>query len=163
MKTAKEILKQTSHTIQSVPENTVIQDVISQMVQNKIGAMLVKEGEKFVGIWTERDLFRIILEPGFDLKTSTVGQYMNRNIVTAPSDTGIEKLQEMFLGLFTRHILITQGKTYLGLLSIGDVMRAELLEKDREIKSLNQIAGWAYYENWGWHHKYQHKKDASKE
>jgi CBS domain-containing protein len=163
MKTAEDILKGKSQKIVYVPENTVIQDVISQMVQQKIGAMLVKKEGQYVGIWTERDLLRNSLEPKFDLKTSTIGEYMDTKIVSAPGDTTIEKLQDMYLGLFIRHILIIRGLSYLGLLSIGDVLRALLLEKDKEIKELNQIAGWEYYENWGWHCQYQQKEDSSKE
>jgi len=55
----------------------------------------------------------------------------------------------MFLGLFIRHLLITQGRKTVGLLSIGDVMRAGLLEKDTQIRDLTAMASWEYYENWG--------------
>jgi len=162
MKTAKDILKEKRHEMVYVPENTVIQDVISQMLQHKIGAMLVKKDDQFIGIWTERDLLRNCLDPKFDLKTSTIGEYMDPKIVSAPVDTPIEKLQDMYLGLFIRHILIIRGLSYIGLLSIGDILRALLLEKDKEIKELNKIAGWEYYENWGWHHQYQEKKSQQK-
>jgi len=162
MKTAEDILKGKSQKMVYVPENTLIKDVISQMVQHKIGAMLVKKEDQFVGIWTERDLMSNCLDPTFDLETSKVGQYMDTKIVSAPVDTPIEKLQDMFLGLFTRHILIIRGLSTLGLLSIGDILRANLLEKDKKIKSLNQIAGWEYYENWGWHCRYLQDKDSKK-
>lgn len=159
MNTAEDILKEKNHKIVYVPEDTVIEDVISQMRHHKIGAMLVKRDEQFVGIWTERDLLRNSLEPKFDLKKNTIGEYMDTKLVSAPADTPIEKLQDMYLGLFIRHILIVRGLSYIGLLSIGDILRALLLEKDKEIKELNEIANWEYYENWGWHRKYQQKKD----
>ncbi|WP_321492902.1 CBS domain-containing protein [uncultured Desulfobacter sp.] len=82
---------------------------------------------------------------------------MDTNIVSAPADTSIEKLQDMYLGLFVRHILIVRDQACLGLLSIGDILRALMVEKDEEIRKLNRIASWEYYENWGWHHKYQKK------
>lgn len=163
MKTAEDILKEKTAKMVFVAEDTVIKDVVSQMVQHKIGAMLVKKNGHFIGIWAERDLMCNCLEPGFDLNTSTVGEYMNRTIVYAQADTPIEKLQEMYLGLFIRHILIVRDQTYLGLLSMGDILRALLLEKDKEIKKLNKIASWEYYENWGWHHKYQQKQDSQQE
>jgi len=78
---------------------------------------------------------------------------MTTRLFTAPVDTPILKLQEMFLGLFTRHILITQGRKTVGLLSIGDVMRAGLLEKDTQIRDLTAMSSWEYYENWGWDRK----------
>jgi len=59
----------------------------------------------------------------------------------------------MFLGLFIRHILVEKDGDYIGLLSIGDVLRASLVAKDLQIKGLNAIGGWEYYENWGWPRK----------
>jgi len=58
------------------------------------------------------------------------------------------KLEEMFLGLFLRHILIEKDGEYIGMLSIGDVLRAGLLEKDRQFKEINDFVSWDYYENW---------------
>lgn len=162
MNTAEDILKGKNRKMIFVLEDTVIKDVISQMMQDKIGAMLIKRDEIFVGIWTEGDLLRNILDPGFDLKKSTIGEYMDTKIVSAPADTPIEKLQEMYLGLFVRHILIIRGLSYVGLLSIGDILRASLLEKDKEIKRLDKIANWEYYENWGWHREYQQRRDVTK-
>ena len=52
-----------------------------------------------------------------------------------------------------RHILVEREGNYIGILSIGDVVRASLLEKDRQIKELNALASWEYYENWGWDRK----------
>ncbi len=78
---------------------------------------------------------------------------MANEICTVPDTTPILKLQELFLGLFTRHILITRQDKPVGLLSMGDVLRASLLEKDAQIKDLNAVASWEYYENWGWDRK----------
>jgi hypothetical protein len=64
----------------------------------------------------------------------------------------------MFLGLFVRHILVTRKRETIGLLSIGDVMRASLLEKDLELRKLTAIASWEYYENWGWERKWKPPK-----
>jgi signal-transduction protein with cAMP-binding, CBS, and nucleotidyltransferase domain len=78
---------------------------------------------------------------------------MTTPLYTAAYSTSILKIKEMFLGLFIRHILVEKDGVYIGLLSIGDVLRASLIEQDRQIKSLNKIASWEYYENWRWHHK----------
>jgi hypothetical protein len=54
----------------------------------------------------------------------------------------------MFLGLFLRHILIEKDGEYIGMLSIGDVLRADLLEKDRRFKDIKDFVSSDYYENW---------------
>ena len=110
--------------------------------------MLVTQNEQIKGIWTERDFLRNTLEPGFDPKTARIGDYMETDLKSAAHDAPVIKLQEKFLGLYIRHILVKKKKKYIGMLSIGDVIRASLVSKDDEIKNLNKIASWEYYENW---------------
>ncbi len=153
MKTAGDILTDKNRDMVTVRPEQTLREALERMQVNRIGAILVKRAEKIVGIWTERDLARDILKRGFDIDTAIVENYMSTRLYTAPDDTPILKLQEMFLGLFIRHILITQRRRTVGLLSIGDVMRASLLEKDAQIKDLTAMASWDYYENWGWDRK----------
>jgi len=153
MKTAGDILSDKKRDMVSVRPEQTIREALERMQVNRIGAVLVKRADKIVGIWTERDLARDILKPGFNIDTAKVEDHMTTRLFTAPVDTPILKLQEMFLGLFTRHILITQGRKTVGLLSIGDVMRAGLLEKDTQIRDLTAMSSWEYYENWGWDRK----------
>lgn len=153
MKTAGDILNDKKRDMVTVRPEQTIREALERMQAHRIGAVLVKRGEKIVGIWSERDLARDILKRGFDIDTAIVENYMSTRLYTAPEDTPILKLQEMFLGLFIRHILITHRRKTVGLLSIGDVMRASLLEKETQIRDLNAMASWEYYENWGWDRK----------
>ena len=153
MKTAGDILNDKKRDMVVVRPEQTIREALEHMQVNRIGAILVKRGDKIVGIWTERDLARDILKRGFDIDTAKVGDHMTTRLYTAPDDTPLLKLQEMFLGLFIRHILITQRRKTIGLLSIGDVMRASLLDKDTQIRDLTAMASWEYYENWGWDRK----------
>jgi len=59
-------------------------------------------------------------------------------------------LMDQFLGRHLRHLLIKKGGKFIGVLSIGDVMRATLSAKDNELKQLNAMVSWDYYENWKW-------------
>lgn len=149
MKTAQDILEEKKRPkMVTIPEDITIYEAIAYMVKNKIGAMLISNGDTIKGIWTERDYLRNTIETGFDPKTAIIGDYMQTDLISAEYDTPIIKLQEKFLGLFIRHILIKKKKKYIGMLSVGDVIRASLLAKDNEIKDLNKIASWEYYENW---------------
>lgn len=153
MQTAEDILKEKKRDMITASPDQTVRAVLEIMHADRIGAMLVKRADRIVGIWTERDLARDILTPGFDIDTAKVGDHMTTKLYTAPHDTPILKLQEMFLGLFVRHILIVQKRKTVGLLSIGDVLRASLLEKDHQIRELTAVASWEYYENWGWDRK----------
>lgn len=132
----------------TISHDATIFEAIQKMVKYKIGAMLVAQKDQIKGIWTERDLLSNILEPGFDPKTAKIRDYMITDLKFVPHDTPIIKLEELFLGLFIRHILIKKKRKYIGMLSIGDVIRASLISKDDEIKNLNKLASWEYYENW---------------
>ena len=158
MKTAEDILLEKKRDMITMGPDQTVREALELMQTHRIGGILVKRGEKIVGIWTERDLARNILTSGFDINTARVGDYMTTKLFTAPYNTPIIKLEEMFIGLFVRHILITRKRETVGLLSIGDVMRASLLEKDLELHKLTARASWEYYENWGWERVYKPPK-----
>ena len=148
--TAQDLLDQKQSAMVTVSHDTIIKDAIQSMVTSKVGAILVTKNQEIVGIWTERDLLRNSLTPDFDLDRSRIESYMVAPVIGVPSDTPLIKLEEMFVGLYIRHILVTKDGKPAGLLSIGDVMRASLLNQDQKIKELNRMVSWEYYENWGW-------------
>lgn len=154
MKTAEDILKDKSggQKIGVSPRHTIAEAIRTMNAAN-VGAVLIEDGDDVVGIWTERDLLRSMGTPGFDPRTAVIGDYMKTRLHCAAHDTPLLQLEEMFLGLFIRHIVIKKEGNFAGLLSIGDVLRASLLEKAAELKKLNKIASWNYYENWGWDRK----------
>jgi len=153
MKTAWEILQEKGDTMFSVTPDTTIFDALQTMVEKNIGAILIKEGDKIVGIWTERDLMRNVAKPDFDPKSARIVDHMTRNLMSAPFTATVYNLKDIFLGKRLRHLLIEKDGKYIGLLSAGDVMRASLQEKDQELHSLNAIMNWDYYENWKWRKK----------
>ena len=148
MITAEDILKDKQREIVSISWDRTVYQACCKMVDNKIGAILVKKNEEYVGIWSERDMLRNITSEGFDPKKAKVGDYMTSPLRTASYSTRIYKLEEMFLGLFLRHLIIEKEGEYIGMLSIGDVLRAGLLEKDRQFKDISDFVSWDYYENW---------------
>lgn len=154
MKTAEDILKDKPRRPKiCVSPRQTIAEAIRVMNDANVGAILIEDGADVVGIWTERDLLRSMGAAGFDPKTALIGDHMKTRLHSAAHDTPLIQLEEMFLGLFIRHIVIMREDNFAGLLSIGDVLRASLLEKEAELKKLNKIASWNYYENWGWDRK----------
>ena len=153
MNTAEDIVKDKNQQILSVSFDETVQNVCQFMVRNNIGAVVVERNNEFVGIWTERDLLRNITKEGFDPQSAKVGDFMSSPLRTAPHDTPTHKLEEMFLGLFVRRLVIEKEGHIIGFISIGDVLRASLLEKDRQFKQINSLVSWDYYENWKWGRK----------
>jgi len=153
LKTAEDIILDKNNEIVHVTKTQTIAEAIDLMNANKIGAILVKEGDDLVGIWTERDYLRGSSNLAFDPRNAQIGDHMTSPLHFAAHDATLTELEEMFLGLFVRHIPVKKDNRFLGMVSIGDVLRANLLAKDRQIKELNSMASWQYYENWGWDKK----------
>jgi CBS domain-containing protein len=153
MRTAEDILNEKKRDMVWVKVDQTVFDAVRVMVDNAIGAVLIRNEGRMVGIFSERDLLRNTVNPDFNPKLARVRDYMSTPLHCASHDTPLIKLYEKFLGLFIRHILIMKDDRQLGMLSIGDVMRASLLEQDKQIKELNAIASWEYYEDWGWDRK----------
>ncbi len=150
MKTAEDLLAGKSRDLLTIQGDKTILQACRLMVDNKIGAVLVEEGEKVVGIWTERDLLRNILVVGFDPETARIRTYMTSPLRSVPHDATLPQLEDMILGLRIRHILVEKNGRYIGVLSIGDVLRANLIDKDKKIKELHSAVSWQYYEDWKW-------------
>jgi len=148
MKTAEDIVNDKQRDIVCISWDQTVHQTCRKMIERKIGAIVIKKNDKFVGIWSERDLLRNICNEGFDPLTARVSDYMSAPLQSAPHSTRIHKLEEMFLGLFLRHLMIEKDDKYIGMLSIGDVLRASLLDKDRQFRDLNEFVSWDFHENW---------------
>ena len=153
MKTAADIIRDNSREMVCIDHGRTVADAVRRMVDQKIGAILVRREGRLVGIYTERDLLRNMGVSGFDPGAATIGDHMSAPLHTIAHDTTLIKLTDCFLGLYIRHIVVERAGEPIGMLSIGDVLRATLLDQDEKIKELNAIASWEYYENWGWGRK----------
>ncbi|MFQ5649102.1 MAG: cyclic nucleotide-binding/CBS domain-containing protein [bacterium] len=150
MKTAEDILMEKNRDMICVSPETTIQEALQTMIERKIGAILIKEGGKLVGIWTERDLMRNVVAPGFDVTTARIGHHMTKDLFAVQHTASLYNLKDQFLGRRLRHLLVEKEGEYIGILSAGDVMKATLDEKSQELEQLNAIVKWDYYEDWKW-------------
>jgi len=147
-RTARDILKEKGGHLVTVNADATVFQAVTVMTQNRVGAVVVVKEEKIVGIWTERDLMFRVLEEGFDAKTARLNDNMSVNLITANVEEHAFQLYDKFLGRRIRHLLIEDGGEIIGLLSVGDVMKANLQEKSEEVDELNHMVSLEYYENW---------------
>ncbi len=147
-KTAESILKEVGSHIVSVAPQAIIYDALSLMVKEKVGAVVVMEGEKAIGIWTERDLLRNSLEDGFDIQKTIISDKMSRSLHFFPHDTTSAKMIDKCLGLHFRHLLIEKHGVFLGLLSLRDILRNFLRERAEVMEQEENQLKWDYYEEW---------------
>lgn len=148
MFTAEDILNQKDVRMISCTPDTQIKDALKIMVDKKIGSILVKDGDQVVGIWTERDLMRNVIDKSVNIDSAKVNDHMTTSLRSAPFDSSIYQLLDIFLGKRFRHLLIEKEGKFIGILSMGDVIKASLNEKTKELSELKATISWEYYEDW---------------
>ncbi|MFA8343246.1 MAG: cyclic nucleotide-binding/CBS domain-containing protein [Rhodothermaceae bacterium] len=148
MYTAEQIISEKKSSLICVDSESTIAEAIKMMNNNKIGAIVVKTSGKIAGIWTERDLIKNLAENSFDVNTAQIGDYMTKELIIASHDFSVYKLLDIFLGKRLRHLFIEKNGEIIGLLSQGDVTKASLNEKTKELNELNKAYKWDYYETW---------------
>ena len=150
MKTAEDIVREKGGRMVSVSGQTTIHDALRTMIDSKVGAVLITDDDRTVGIWTSRDLMRNAILPDFDPSKAVVRDYMTKPLLSAPHTDTPYNMMDKFLGLRINHLLIEKEGRYIGILSSGDVMKAVIQDKSEELAQLRSMVSWDYYEEWRW-------------
>jgi CBS domain-containing protein len=117
--------------------------VVDVLAEQRIGAALVTDrAEQLLGIVSERDVVRCLAANGAQTLEMTAGQLMTRALQVAhPETTVAEAMTMMTVGRF-RHMPVVEGGRLVGLISIGDVVKARIMEQEGEVDSLKAyVAG----------------------
>ena len=143
MTTVAAILKHKGDRVITVDPTLPIARVIDGLVEHRIGAVLVIDrAGQLLGIVSERDIVRCLAANGAGTLEMTAGQLMTRDLQLAHRDTTVaEAMAMMTIGRF-RHLPVIEGDTLVGLVSIGDVVKARIMEQEYEVDSLKAyVAG----------------------
>jgi CBS domain-containing protein len=116
----------TSRLVAAAPDDTVVV-AVRRMVDAGVGAVLVCEGTRLAGIFTERDVLRLVAE-GLDLASTPLGDVMTRQVVTVDPDDDVVAVAHTMAERAIRRAPVTLGDDVLGVIGIRDVMRV-LLER----------------------------------
>lgn len=99
--------------------------VVKQLVYHRCGSLLVCRGEELVGIITERDILRASATEGYNLETTTVAELMTTDLVTGTLDDSISETMGLLTERRIRHLPILEDGKLAGMISIGDVVKAQ--------------------------------------
>jgi len=136
MKTVKDILKSKGHEIWSVRPDDTVFDAVKQMADKEAGALLVMDGNKLVGIVTERDYARKIILEGKSSKHVTVSEVMTRKVLCATPERTVDECMALMTDSRTRHLPVVDHKRVVGVISIGDLVKAMISEQKMLIDQL---------------------------
>lgn len=130
------ILRHKGRDVFTISPSATIAEVATLLTQKGIGALPVMDGNRLLGIVSERDIVRSLSTVGAPTLEMTAGQLMTRSLQHAsPNTTNIEAMRQMTAGRF-RHLPVMVDDELAGLVSIGDVVKARIMEQDEEVDSL---------------------------
>jgi CBS domain-containing protein len=136
MNTVADILGTKGHAVWSVAPNATVLDALRIMAEHDIGAVLVFDGDKLVGILSERDYARKVALAGRSSKDSQVKDIMTGNVVCIAPDRAIEECMALMTQKRVRHLPVMDRKRVVGMVSIGDVVKATIDDKESTIAQL---------------------------
>lgn len=140
MPTVRSILGSKEHeSTFAVGINDPVLDALKAMAAKDVGAILVRDGEKYVGIFTERDYARKGEVLGRNASTTKMKDVMTTKIVTVAPDATVEECMGLMLKYRIRHLPVAEGGKIVGIVSIRDVVGLVLEDKENVIAGLQNI------------------------
>ena len=138
MGTVNDILNRKGRDVWSVPPDWMFFDALRLMAEKDVGALLVMNGDKLVGIVTERDYARKIVLAGKSSRDTPVRDVMTNRVLCARADQTVEQCMALMTDKRARHLPILDHKHVIGLVSIGDLVKAVIREQKFVIEQLQQ-------------------------
>jgi len=130
------VLRDKGTIVHSVSPTASVAGAVRRMNRLGVGALVVLEDDDLIGIFTERDVLRRVVDQGRDVYTTTVGDVMTRSIVTVRLDTTVEQAMSVMTIQRCRHLPVIDGDQLVGLISIGDLTRWVVRHQELEIRDL---------------------------
>ncbi len=123
MVTVADLLKLKGIKVYSINPDASVQKTISLMAENNIGALPVVDGDTLVGIFSERDLARLLAKSiTFSLDTA-ISSVMTKKVFTVTPASDLEECMELMTDKHIRHLPVVDDNKLVGLISIGDVIK----------------------------------------
>jgi CBS domain-containing protein len=142
MKTVSDILQTKSPEVWTIPPETIVFDALKVMAEKNVGALVVLDGGKVAGILSERDYARKVILHGRSSRELETREIMSTNVFFVSSEQDIEDCMALFTNKRVRHLPVLQNNELIGIVSIGDVVKAVIAEHEYTIKHLeNYITG----------------------
>jgi CBS domain-containing protein len=137
------ILKNKGGNVLSVTPDATVAEVVQILASRRVGAVLVVDTDNHLkGILSERDVVRSLAEHGAATLDLPASQLMTSDVHTATPQTSIAEAMEMMTDGRFRHVPVVQDDRLVGLVSIGDVVKAKIGEAEHEVDSLRAyVAG----------------------
>ena len=141
MSTVKDILKEKRSLWHLQPDQTVM-DAVELLIGKNVGALVVIEDDKLAGIISERDFTRKIIVKRLDPDTTLIKDIMTRDVRYVTPDQSVDTCLALINKHRVRHLPVIENEKVIGMISIGDVVKHVVEDKQTEIEHLEQVISW---------------------
>ena len=142
MTTVQQLLKEKTAGAWTIGPRATVYQALELMAEKEVGALVVVDNGKVAGMFSERDYARKVILRGRASKTTTVGELMTSKVFYVTPDQTIEDCMALMTEKRSRHLPVLDGDKLIGLVSIGDVVKAIIVDQEITIRSLkNYITG----------------------
>jgi len=138
MQTVKHLLEHKAAQVLSVSDADSVLNAIGIMAKFHVGALLVMQGDKLLGVMSERDYARKVILNGRSSQNTTVGEIMSSPVIAVSPEDTVHRCMEIMTEKRIRHLPVVSGGKVVGVLSIGDLVKAVIDEQREEIEQLQR-------------------------
>lgn len=138
MTTIRQILEQKGSQVWSVPPSSTVYDALRLLAERDIGALLVIEGEQLVGILSERDYARKVILKGKSSMKTEVREIMTERVIVVSPEHSVEEAMALMTDKRLRHLPVLEGDKVIGMVSIGDLVKAKIADQQFMIEQLER-------------------------
>ena len=138
MKTVADLLARKSSGVASVDRHATVVEAARLMNARKIGSLVVTEGDRVVGIFTERDVLNRVVAAGRDPVKSRVGDLMTTPVACCTSATTLDECRSVMREQRIRHLPVVNDGRLEGIVSIGDLNQYDAVDQEETIRYLNE-------------------------
>lgn len=121
-----------------VQRSATVADAVRVMTANNVGIVAVLDGDRLVGVFSERDVVQRVIDRGLDPRRTPMAEVMTTDLIVADADEDYQSAMRTMDQANIRHLPIVRGDRLLSMLSIRDLMRVEIQDKHAEIRYLHE-------------------------
>jgi len=136
MTTVRRLLDGKGRAIFSVEPQASVLDAIRLMAEHHVGALLVMRGQALEGILSERDYARKVILRGRSSADTPVRDIMSTPVLTVSLETSVGECMQLMTDRHVRHLPVVEGARVVGMVSIGDLVKAVIAEQQQQIEQL---------------------------
>ena len=136
MATARHLLDRKGRALYSIGPNEPVLEAVRLMAEHHVGALLVMKGDQLTGIVSERDYARKVILKGRSSAETPVSQIMSAPVVTVTLNSSVQECMQLMTARHVRHLPVVDGGKVIGMVSIGDLVKAVIEEQKQTIEQL---------------------------